>query len=107
MNISNFFNIFNFETKKIELLTKKTAVIKWKCKICYIPKEKVEDKYAKGKKYNKVRDHSHYAGEYRGAAHSIRNLKYSITKEISIIIHKGSNCDYHFIIKELAQNLPV
>ena len=39
--------------------------------------------------YQKVRDHCHYAGKYRGAAHSICNLKIN-----------GSNYDYHFIIKE-------
>ena len=41
--------------------------------------------------------------EYRSSAHSICNLKFSITKEISIIFHNGSNYDYHFIIKELAE----
>ena len=44
-------------------------------KICYICKEKFEDKYAKDKKYHKVRDNCHYIGEYRGSAHSICNLK--------------------------------
>ena len=41
-------------------------------------KEKFENKYLKDKKYRKVRDHCHYAGEYRGAAHGICNLKYSV-----------------------------
>ena len=27
-------------------------------------------------KYRRVRDHCHYTGQYRGAAHNICNLKY-------------------------------
>ena len=42
-------------------------------KICYICKEKFENKHLKDKKYRKVRDHCHYTGTYRGAAHSICN----------------------------------
>ena len=57
----------------------------------------------KDKKYRKVKDHCHYTGKYRGAAHSLCNLKYSVPKNISIVFHNGSNYDYHFIIKELAE----
>ena len=57
----------------------------------------------KDKKYCKVRDHCHYTGEYRGAAHSICNLKYSAPKIIPIVFHNGSNYDYYFIMKELAE----
>ena len=72
-------------------------------KICYICKDKFENKYLKDKKYSKVRDHCHYAGEYKGAAHSICNLKYSIPKKFPVVFHNGTNYDYHFTIKELAQ----
>ena len=55
------------------------------------------------KKYPKVRDQCYYTGEYRGAVHSICNLKYSVLKKISITFHNGSNCDHHFVTKELAE----
>ena len=55
------------------------------------------------KKYYKVRDHCHHTGEYRGAAHSMCNLKYSAPEKIPVTFHNGSNYDYHFIIKALAE----
>ena len=59
----------------------------------------------KDNKYCKVRDHCHYAGGYKGAAHSICNLKYSVSKKVPVVFHKRSNYDYHFIIKELAEKI--
>ena len=35
--------------------------------------------------------------------HSICNLKYSVPKQIPIAFCDGSNYDYHFITKELAE----
>ena len=55
------------------------------------------------KNYHKVRDHCHYTGKYRGAAHSICSLRYKTSKEIPIVFHNGSTYDYHFIIKEQAK----
>ena len=57
----------------------------------------------KDKKYRKVTYNCHYTGEYRGAVHSISNLKYSVSKKIPITFSSGSNYEYHFIIKELAE----
>ena len=55
------------------------------------------------KKYHKVKDHCHYTGKYRGAAHDICNLRYKIPKEIPVVFHNGSTYDYHFVIKNLAK----
>ena len=66
-------------------------------------KKNLKKKCMKDKKYCKVTDHCHYTGEYRGAAQSICNLKYSVPRRIPIVFHNGSNYDYHFIIKELAE----
>ena len=48
-------------------------------------------------------NYSYYTGEWRSAAHSIRNLKHSAAEEIPKVFHNGSNYDYHFILKELAE----
>ena len=50
-----------------------------------------------------VRDHCHCTGKFRGAEHSICNLRYTIPKEIPEVFHNGSTYDYHFIIKQLAR----
>ena len=57
----------------------------------------------KFKLHKKVRDHGHYTGTFRGAAHSICNLNYKVPQEIPVKIHNGSTYDYHFLIKELAE----
>ena len=54
-------------------------------------------------KYLKVKDHCHFAGKYRGASHNICNLRYKIPKEIPVVFHNGSTYNYHFTIKELAE----
>ena len=66
-------------------------------KICYICRKEFDEKNYK------VRDHCHYTGKYRGAAHNICNLRCKIPKEIPVVFHNGSTYDYHFIIKELVR----
>ena len=50
--------------------------------ICYICQEKFKNNCLKDKKYCKIRDNCYYRGEYRGAAHSICNLKYTYLKRL-------------------------
>ena len=53
----------------------------------------------------KVRDHCHFTGKYRGAAHSIWNLTFNMHNEVPAVFHNESNYDYHFIIQELANEV--
>ena len=91
--------IINFKKKKMKVLTKEHQEFYENAKICYICEQKFENKYVKDRKYHKVRDHCHYTEEYRGAVHSIYNLKYSVPKNVSIAFHNRYNYDYYFIIK--------
>ena len=92
--------IINYEKKKMIPLTKKEEKNHNKQKVCYISKKEFN---TDDKKHYKVKDHCHYTGKYRGAAHNICNLRYKIPKEIPIVFHNGSTYDYHFIIKELVK----
>ena len=92
--------IINYEKKKIIALTKEEKINYNKEKICYICKKEFN---MSDKKHHKVRDHCHYTGKYRGAAHDICNLRYEVPKEIPVVFHIGSTYEYHFIIKELVK----
>ena len=55
------------------------------------------------KLYDKVKDHCHYTGKFRGAAHNIHNFRYKTPKKIPVVFHNGSTYDHHFIINQLAK----
>ena len=74
----NALKIINFKKKKMKILTKKQQESDGNAKICYNCNKRIEIKYLKEKKkYCKVRGYCCYTEEYRGAAHSICNLKKS------------------------------
>ena len=86
--------IIDFQKKTMIPLTKEEEDNYNKENTCYICKKDFNN--------DKVRDHCHFTGKYRGAAHNTCNLRYKIPKNIPVIFHNGSTYDYHFIIKELA-----
>lgn len=53
---------------------------------------------------DKVADHCHITGNYRGPAHSICNLNFKQPNFIPIILHNLRNYDSHLFIKHLCQN---
>ena len=101
--------IINHEKKKIIPLTKEEKINYNDQKVCYICKKEfntidtTKSSSLERKKHHKVRDHCHYTGKYRGAAHNICNLRYKVPKKIPVVFHNGSTYDYHFIIKELVK----
>ena len=75
---------------KSQLKKHKTAK---ECHICF---EEFKDK-------GKVRDHCHYTGVYRGAAHFGCNLRYKIPNYIPVVFHNLAGYDAHLFIRELAK----
>ena len=92
--------ITNYEMKPMDPLTEEEKETYKNQELCHIcEKEFCTDS---NKEIRKFRDHCHYTGKYRGAAHSKCNLNYKIFKEIPVLFHNGSAYDYHFIINYLA-----
>ena len=73
-------------------------------KKCFICEKKFYNKKTKYyKNLMKVMDHDHYTSKYRGAAHSVCNLRYKKQEDIPVVIHNGSNYNFHLIITELSK----
>ena len=84
--------IINYEEKEMIPLTYEENKSYKEQEACHICEEKFcmdkDDENYKNKR--KVKDHCHYTGKFRGAAHSKCNLNYKIPKDIPIIIHNAS-----------------
>ena len=50
---------------------------------------------------DRVRDHCHYTGRYRGPAHNSCNLKYRKPESVSVFFHNLTGYDSHLFIKKL------
>lgn len=65
--------------------------------VCFICKNIIVDPD------DKIREHCHITGRYRGCAHTQCNLKYRLKHEVPVIFHNFSKYDSHLFIKELCQ----
>ena len=68
--------------------------------VCYIFGKRFLKKLRESINYWEVKDHCHYTGKYKRAAHSICNLNVNVHNEIPVVLHNGSNHGYNFIINE-------
>ena len=76
--------------------------------VCHICERSFKAKYllihGDGDIMNKVRDHCHITGKYRGASHRDCNLKWAISAEklkIPVIFHNLKGYDSHFIMQNI------
>ena len=99
--VETFIKWLEEDVKKISKLGNQKMVITEKEQEQF---NQASDCWICGKKLNledRVRDHCHYTGRYRGAAHNKCNLKYSKPNNISVFFHNLSGYDSHLIIKKL------
>ena len=77
-------NVINFEKKKMLPLTKEELKSYQDVKAYHIYGKTILKKFA-NKNYRKVRNHCHFTNKYRGAGHSICNLKFNVPNEIPVV----------------------
>ena len=95
-------DIIDFEKKKLPLTKEELRPYK-NATECYICRRISLKMFPKDKSRRKGRDHCHYTGKYRGAAHGMFNLRLNVPNKVLAVLHNGSNHDYYFIIRELAK----
>ena len=91
----------NFEKRKMLILTKNELKLHQDATACFIQGKTFPKRFTKGKNYRKGRDHFHFTRKYRGAAHSICNLRFNVLNEIPVVFHNRPTYNYNLITKEL------
>ena len=94
----------NYEKKEMIHLTVEENISYDEQDACFICNEKfcMDENDESYRSRKKVKDHCHFTGKFREAAHSICNLRYKVPGNIPIVIHNASY-DTHFIINQLAE----
>ena len=69
-----------------------------KAEICWICQKEF------GEREKKVRDHCHFTGKYRGAAHNKCNLQFKTPNFTPVIFHNLSGYDAHLFVKNLGKS---
>ena len=70
--------------------------------ICWICSEEFDEDNDDINK-RKVRNHCHFTGKYRGAAHSKCNLDFQKPKFTPVIFHNLARYDAHLFVKALGE----
>ena len=93
--ISHYSLIKNFHRLIKSQITKSKDGKIFICKRCHICSCELKN--------DKVRDHCHFTGKYRGAAHNKCNLMCKKPRVLPVIFHNLQGYDAHLFIKQLAK----
>ena len=100
-DIKEIYNRFKIPKKMV--MTPEDKINYKKATICHICERGIS-KEGDDPRFKKVRDHCHLTGKFRGAAHSMCNLKYRLPKFFPVIFHNLSGYDSHLFIKNLGKS---
>src|SRR5688572_7004230 len=90
-NVKDIYNRFKFPKRMI--FKRKDKELYDSATVCHICEGELGD--------DRVRDHCHLTGKYRGAAHNSCNLSYKVPKFFPVLLHNLSNYDAHLFVKKL------
>ena len=94
--IKKIYKEFDFSSKMI--FTKKDKEVFEKATVCW----NCQGEFQESQK--KVRNHCHFSGEFRGAAHAKCNLQFKKPKFTPVIFHNLSGYDSHLFVKNLGKS---
>ena len=77
------------------VITEKEEYLFQQSNNCWICKKLIDNED------EKVRDHCHITGKFRGAAHWDCNINFQLTKKIPVIFQKFKGYDSHLVFSEL------
>ena len=93
-SINDIYKKFKFP--KSMIMTMHDKMVYDNSTFCHISNEELGE--------DRVRDHCHMSGKFRGAAHEVCNLKYKIPKIFPVVFHNLSGYDSHLFIKSLGNS---
>ena len=88
-------NIRNKHFNKNLIMSEKEEHLFQQSNSCWICKKLIDNDD------EKVRDHCHITGKFRGAAHWNCNINFQLTKKVPVIFHNLRGYDSHLIFNEL------